>query len=84
MRLLKLPSVSHHVCRHTGASNMLRDGASPRAVQLIGGWTSLRMIERYCHVTDDELHKAVTLANQRMGTQTGTAVTSPEATSKSA
>jgi integrase len=62
MRLLKLTGVSHHVCRHTGASNMLRDGASPRAVQLIGGWTSLRMVERYCHVTDEELHRAVRLA----------------------
>lgn len=63
MKLLKLAGVSHHVCRHTGASNMLRDGASPRAVQLIGGWTSLRMVERYCHVTDEELHKAVKLAS---------------------
>ena len=74
MRLLKLVGVSHHVCRHTGASNMLRDGASPRAVQLIGGWTSPRMVERYCHVTDDELHKAVSLASAHTaGTNTGTA-----------
>ena len=63
MRLLGLSGVSHHVCRHRGASNMLRDGASSRAVQLIGGWTSLRMVERYCHVTDEELHKAVSLAS---------------------
>ena len=63
---------SHNVCRHTGA-NMLRDGASPRAVQLIGGWTSLRMVERYCHVTDDELHKAVSLASEHAtGTNAGT------------
>ena len=73
MKLLKLPGVSHHVGRHTGASNMLRDGVSPRAVQLIGGWTSLRMVERYCHVTDDELHKAVSLASQHTaGTNAGT------------
>jgi integrase len=71
--LLKLSGVSHHTCRHTGASNMLRDGASPRAVQLIGGWTSLRMVERYCHVTDEELHKAVSLANSHTGTNAGTA-----------
>ena len=75
MKLLKLPGVSHHVCRHTGASNMLRDGASPRAVQLIGGWTSLRMVERYCHVTDEELHRAVRLASGHAaaGTNAGTA-----------
>ena len=73
MKLLKLSGVSHHVCRHTGASNMLRDGASPRAVQLIGGWTSLRMVERYCHVTDEELHKAVKLASAHTtGTNAGT------------
>ena len=73
MKLLKLKGVSHHTCRHTGASNMLRDGASPRAVQLIGGWTSLRMVERYCHVTDDELHKAVSLASTHTaGTPAGT------------
>lgn len=70
---LKLAGVSHHTFRHTGASNMLRDGASPRAVQLIGGWTTLRMVERYCHVTDDELHKAVRLASvHATGTNAGT------------
>jgi site-specific recombinase XerD len=74
MSLVKLRGVSHHVCRHTGASNMLRDGASPRAVQLIGGWTSLRMVERYCHVTDDELHKAVGFASAHAAvTSAGTA-----------
>ena len=76
-KLLKLSDVSHHTCRHTGASNMLRDGASPRAVQLIGGWTSLRMVERYCHVTDEELHKAVSLANSHAGTNAGTASEQP-------
>lgn len=73
MKRLKLAGVSHHTFRHTGASNMLRDGASPRAVQLIGGWTTLRMVERYCHVTDDELHKAVRLASTHAtGTTAGT------------
>lgn len=74
MTHLKLAGVSHHVCRHTGASNMLRDGASLRAVQQIGGWTSLRMLERYAHVTDEELHRAVRLASTHTaGTNTGTA-----------
>jgi hypothetical protein len=32
------------------------------------------MVERYCHVTDDELHKAVTLASvHTAGTDAGTA-----------
>ena len=73
MRLLKLAAVSHHVCRHTGATNMIRDGASLRAVQVIGGWKSLRMVERYAHVTDAELHRAVKLAGlHATGTNTGT------------
>jgi integrase len=76
---LHLAGVSHHTFRHTGASNMLRDGASARAVQLIGGWTTLRMVERYCHVTDEELHRAVGLASQHApGTYAGTAGEMPE------
>ena len=78
MTSIKMPGVSHHVFRHTGASNMLCDGASPRAVQLIGGWTTLRMVERYCHVTDEELHRAVGLASKHTaGTNTGTACQQP-------
>lgn len=54
---------------------MIRDGASLRAVQVIGGWTSLRMVERYAHVTDEELHRAVKLAGlHAAGTHAGTAV----------
>jgi len=80
MTAIKMPGVSHHVFRHTGASNMLRDGASPRAVQLIGGWTTLRMVERYCHVTDEELHRAVGLASKHAtGTNAGTAAEEPAA-----
>ena len=64
---------------------MLRDGASPRAVQLIGGWTWLRMVERSCHVTDDELHKAVSLAGlHTTGTNAGTATSDTDARSAGA
>ncbi len=61
---------------------MLRDGASARAVQLIGGWTTLRMVERYCHVTDEELRKAVGLASKHApGTHAGTASPSEQSVS---
>jgi integrase len=56
---LKLPGVSHHTFRHTGASVMVANGVSLRAVQMIGGWTSLRMVERYAHLDDAELQRAV-------------------------
>jgi integrase len=56
---LGLNGVSHHVLRHTGATVMVRNGVSLRAVQTIGGWASLRMLERYAHITDTELARAV-------------------------
>jgi hypothetical protein len=34
-------------------------GVSLRAVQTIGGWSTLRMVERYAHVDDAELARAV-------------------------
>jgi site-specific recombinase XerD len=38
---------------------MVAHGVSLRAVQMIGGWTSLRMVERYSHLDDAELQRAV-------------------------
>ena len=60
-RSLKLAGISHHTLRHTGATTMVAGGVSLRAVQEIGGWTSLRMVERYAHVDDAELARAVRL-----------------------
>ena len=58
-RVLDLVGVSHHTLRHTGATVMVANGVSLRAVQTIGGWSSLRMVERYAHVDDAELARAV-------------------------
>ena len=58
---LGLERVSHHTLRHTGASIMEAAGVSLRAIQEIGGWTSLRMLERYAHPRDAEKRKAVNL-----------------------
>ena len=60
---------------------MLASGASLRAVQEIGGWTTLRMLERYAHPSDAEKRRAVNLVavitetnpDQKVGTKTGTA-----------
>jgi integrase len=57
-RRLKLPGVSHHTCRHTGVTLMLEAGVSPRAIQKMAGWTSLRMLERYGHARDAEMQRA--------------------------
>ena len=41
---------------------MVASGVSLRAVLTIGGWSSLRMVERYAHVTDEEILRAVRVA----------------------
>jgi integrase len=58
-RAFGLHGVSHHTMRHTGVTDMLEDGVSPRAIQELAGWTSLRMLERYGHVRDAEMQRAV-------------------------
>jgi len=74
-RRLHLPGVSHRTLRHTGASVMVANGVSLRAVQQIGGWTSLRMVERYAHADDAEHARAVrvTHAHTEAATKTVTA-----------
>jgi type IV secretory pathway VirB2 component (pilin) len=75
---LGLIGVSHHTLRHTGATVMVAGGVSLRAVQRIGGWTSLRMVEGYAHVDDAELARAVRMTRNhteeamRGGTKRGT------------
>lgn len=71
MRRLHLPGVSHHTMRHTmrhtGTTMMLDAGISPRVVQYLGGWTTLRMVERYGHVRDAELRRAVETTHELIG-----------------
>ena len=43
--------------RHTGVTLMLEAGT--RVIQMLAGWTSLRMLERYGHVRDTEVRRAV-------------------------
>jgi hypothetical protein len=38
---------------------MNRNDVSLRAIEIIGGWSTLRMVERYAHVDDAELSRAV-------------------------
>lgn len=89
-RKLGIDGVSHHTFRHTGASVMVEKGVSFRTVQEIGGWGSLRMVERYAHPTDAEKLRAVRITHQHTeaaanGTTAGTtrAVASGEKTDAS-
>ena len=46
--------------RHTGVTLMLEHGINPRVIQFLAGWTSMRMLDRYGHVRDTEVRRAVT------------------------
>ena len=62
--------------RHTGVTLMLEHGINPRVIQFLAGWTSLRMLERYGHVRDTEVRRAVTANADRLNaaaTKTATA-----------
>jgi integrase len=56
--------VTFHHLRHTGASRMIERGADVRTVQQIGGWSDLRMVQRYTHPTASALRAAVELIAQ--------------------
>jgi integrase len=56
-----LPHLHHHVFRHTGITRMLDGGATPVSIMQLAGWTSLRQLTRYGHVSDAERDRAVML-----------------------
>ena len=68
-------AVTHHVLRHTGAPAMVAAGISLRVVQDIGGWSTLRMLERDAHPTGVQMSRAVRglTTYTATGTKTGTA-----------
>ena len=80
---LNLTDVSHHTLRHTGATVMVANGVSLRAVQTIGGWSTLRMVERYAHVDDAELARAVRVTRAHTEAATKTATPAKTATGNS-
>jgi integrase len=53
--------LTFHALRHTGATRLVEHGVSIRIVQEIGGWQSLRQLERYAHPSDAVKRAAVEL-----------------------
>ena len=47
-----------HDLRHFFATRLLRSGADIREVMAAGGWTTLRMVQRYTHVGENRLRQA--------------------------
>lgn len=82
-RALGLDGSSHHTLRHTGATVMVANGVSLRAVQTIGGWSTLRMVERYAHVDDAELARAVRITRSHTEAATKAVTAEKTATAQS-
>jgi integrase len=58
-RKADLLDVTPHTLRHTFGSRLGMAGVDPRTIQELGGWSSLSMVERYCHV--GAAHKALAI-----------------------
>jgi integrase len=63
-RHAKLSGVTPHVLRHTFASRLVMRGADLRAVQELGGWKSLNMVQRYAHLSQEYKRKAIELLSE--------------------
>ena len=63
---------------------MVAAGISLRVVQDIGGWSTLRMLERYAHPSGAEMSRAVRVLTPytATGTKTGTAMKNDQSTVK--
>ena len=58
-RLARLQGVTPHTLRHTFATRLIEDGVDLRTVQDLGGWSVMRMLERYGHVSQARKAAAV-------------------------
>jgi integrase len=55
----RLSDVTPHVLRHTFASRLAMAGVPLRAIQELGGWRSLKMVERYAYLSPEYQADAV-------------------------
>ena len=68
-RRAKLTGVTPHVLRHTFASRLGMGGTDLRTIQELGGWRSIKMVERYAHLSDEHKRAAIeSLSRGRMDT----------------
>jgi integrase len=54
-----LTDVTVHTLRHTFATRLIENGVDLRTVQELGGWSDLKMLERYGHVSPSRKAAAV-------------------------
>jgi integrase len=56
-----LPGITPHDLRHTWCSRLGEKGVDDRTLQELGGWKTLKMVQRYSHTTDRRKAEAVKL-----------------------
>lgn len=54
-----IPDLRWHDLRHTYATRLIERGRNTRTVQELGGWKTLKMVERYSHLSPGFLLEAV-------------------------
>ena len=53
----KLEGLRFHDLRHTWASWMVQRGIPLQALQQLGGWSSIEMVQRYAHLAPTDLDR---------------------------
>jgi site-specific recombinase XerD len=69
----KLADVGPHTLRHTFASRLAMAGVDLRTIQELGGWATLKMVERYAHLSPKHKAEAV----ERIAENFPTEITTP-------
>jgi integrase len=59
VKAAKVGPLSWHSLRHTFASWAIQGGVTPYELMHMGAWKSLRMVERYAHLSPDHLTDAI-------------------------
>lgn len=67
-RAAGLPDVRMHDLRHSMASNMANSGQSLFVIGTILGHAQAKTTQRYAHLSNETLHKAVNAASEKSGT----------------
>ena len=59
LKRARIADFTPHDCRHTWATWHYQANRDLRGLQQLGGWKSLKMVERYTHVNVDDLASSV-------------------------
>lgn len=73
-RVAGLSDVTPHTLRHTFATRLIENGVDLRTVQELGGWSQIKMLERYGHVSPARKADAV----EKLAKNSPTLFTTPE------